>query len=176
MPYVETTLDTFAEQDKSLLAELIHEIRSPREKGQPFIEVRNMSRGGLRHVYVIWDRWDECRPEVRAAIIRDAFAAVKGPEYEKSIAVTVAATVPEAVEAGLLPYEVTPFGWNRGAKAQAEEVRQIMLEEGASPLRDRVLPILAFGSQDQGEETIRRLQTRAPQYNWGLVITRPSPG
>ncbi len=67
MPFVETILDAKTENDETILGELVCELRSPRATGQPVIEVHHMSRGGLRHVYVIWDRWDECRPEVRCA-------------------------------------------------------------------------------------------------------------
>jgi hypothetical protein len=175
MPYVEKTLDARTEEDEGLLAELIRELRSPRERGQPFIEVRNMSRRGFRHVYVIWDRWKECRPEVRASIIRDAFAAVKGHEYEQSIAVTVAATVPEAAEAGLLPLEVKPRKWYQLQGEQLKRVREAMIEEGGSVLGSSLLPSLRFADDRQAEEAAERLKQRVSELDWGVVITRILP-
>ena len=134
MPYVETTLDARTKQDDGILAELIRELQSPKPTGQPMIEVRNMSRGGYRHVYVIWDRWAECRPEVRSGIVRDAFATVKGKDYEKSIVITIAATVPEAIDLGLLPFEVKPHKWIGLSDKRLEPLRKALLAEGASQI------------------------------------------
>ncbi|MCI0701841.1 MAG: hypothetical protein L0241_12225 [Planctomycetia bacterium] len=171
MPFVEKTMDVRTENDQGLLAELIRELRSPRDSGQPLIEVRNMSRGGLRHVYVIWDRWDECRPEARTAIVRDAFTAVKGEEYEKSIAVTIPATVPEAVEMGLLPYEVKPFKWLGLKDELIQQARQALLAEGASVLRQQPLPTLRFATEQQAEDAVTRLKQAAPTFDWRIVET-----
>jgi len=179
MPFIETTLDLRTENDEGLLRELVREIREPRDRGQPIIEVRNMSRGGFRHVYVIWDRWDQCRPEVRAGIVRDAFSAVKGAEYEKSIAITVSATVPEAVEMGLLPFEVKPFKWIGLKDEYVAGARQALLAEGASVLRQQVsrahhsLPELHFATEQQAEDAIVRLKEAAPQFEWRVVVTAP---
>src|SRR5581483_11036149 len=134
MPVIETNLTSGSPRDKELYEELVAELRNPHPRGQPLIEIKQMNREGLRHVHVIWDKWDGCSPETRAAIIREAFAEVKGKDYEKAIAITVAATVPEAGEAGLLPFEVKPYGWHKLDKAAMEEVRDALLAEGASRL------------------------------------------
>jgi hypothetical protein len=180
VPFVETTLDARTENDETVLGELIHELQSPRATGQPLIEVRNMSRGGLRHVYVIWDRWEECRPEVRAAIVREAFATVKGADYEKSIATTVSASVPEAVELGLLPYEVKPV--KLLADGDVAAARRALLAEGASVLRPYpshapgALPALHFPTEQQAEAAVARLTAATPQLDWRIVITVAAPG
>lgn len=179
MPFVEKTMDSRTENDAGVLAELVRELQTPRESGQPVIEVRHMSRGGLRHVYVIWDRWDECRPEVRAAIVRDAFATVKGADYEKSIAITFPATVPEAVEMGLLPYEVKPFKWMGIKDEYVLRARQALLAEGASALRQQppnALPTLHVATEQQAEDAIARLKEAAPKFEWRLVVTVPNSG
>lgn len=181
MPFVEKTIDQRTKNDEGILAELIQELRAPRDRGQPMIEVRSMSRGGLRHVYVIWDRWDECRPEVRAAIVRDAFAAVKGADYEKSIAVTIPATVPEAVEMGLLPFEVKAFKWIGLNEQLVRGALQALLAEGAPAPRQQQphalssLPTLHFATEQQAEDAVARLKEAAPKFEWRIVVTAPNP-
>jgi hypothetical protein len=177
MPYVETTLDARTKHDDGILAELIGELQSPKPTGQPVIEVRNMSRGGYRHVYVIWDRWEECRPEVRSGIVRDAFATVKGKEYEKSIVITVAATVPEAVDLGLLPFEVKPLKWMGLSDKRLEPIRKALLAEGASAvdLKRYELPVLRFRTEGEAETALGRLKAAVPSLDWGIVKHSENP-
>ncbi len=139
-----------------------------------------MSRGGYRHVYVIWDRWKGCRPEVRATIVRDAFAAVKGAEYEKSIAITVAATVSEAADIGLLPFAVVPFKPEQklgGAHLGGEQLKRAsdaLMAEGASDVDSPVLPELLFATEQQALEAVSKLKVRVPDLDWSVVVTRQS--
>lgn len=169
MPVIETDFSGVSSRQKHLFDQLVEELKSPKSSGQPRIEIRQMKRDGLKHVHVIWDEWDECPPEERAEIIREAFVATKGSPYEKSIAITMAATTPEAVEAGLLPYEVKPFRWHLMKEPERSAVREALLREGASPLGRSWLPILAFASPEQGEEAVHRLKLSAPNFEWGVV-------
>ena len=174
MPVIETDFATATSRDKELLDLLVSELRVPREAGQPTIEIRQMSRDGLRHVHVIWDRWEDVPPERRAALIRDAFTEVKGPGYEKTIAITLAATVSEAEEAGLLPYGVEPYGeFDLTARA---EVRHALLAEGASDQGRNWLPSLSYAGMGQARAAVDRLKTAFPQYEWNIVITRVMEG
>jgi hypothetical protein len=174
MPVIETNLRGRNQRDHELLAELVSELRQPRPTGQPVIEIREMSRG-LRHVYVIWDKWDECPPEVRASIVREAFAEVKGPDYEKTSAITVPATVPEAADMGLLPFEVKPRKWYQLQGDQLKRAREALLTEGASVLGSSFLPSLRFANERQADEAVERLRQRVPDLDWGVVITRVLP-
>jgi hypothetical protein len=175
MPIIETTSPSGDPMERELYEELVAELRCPRAHGQPLIEIKQMKRDGLKHVYVIWDKWRECPPETRASIIRDAFAEVRGAEYEKSIAITIAATVPEAGEAGLLPYQVKPYGWWKLTKPESDEVRTALLNEGASTLSETGLPMLRFATMPQAEEAVRKLKLALPKYEWDVVVTVMSP-
>lgn len=171
MPVIEKSPRERSQRERDLFAELVKELRNPQSTGQPVIEIRQMSRG-LRHVYVIWDQWDDCAPESRASIVREAFAEVKGPEYEKTIAITVPATGREAAEMGLLPFEVKPFGWYRLDEPARKIATDALMEEGASMNGDSWLPMLRFATKEQAEEAVHRLKQSAPRFEWDVVITR----
>lgn len=171
MPVIETPLDTQTPAERELLADLVAELTAPRPTGQPVIEIRAMPRNGLRHVHVIWDRWATCPPEKRASIIREAFQRVRGEAYEKSIAITVPATVPEAAEIGLLPYEVKPYKWYSLQGDQLKRAREAMIAEGASVLQPQFLPSLRFRNEQQAEEAVTRLKVNAPEFDWGVLVT-----
>jgi len=174
MPVIETDFAAGGTQRKGLFDELVAELNAPQSSGQPVVEIRKMSRDGLRHVHVIWDKWDGCPPERRASIIRDAFIAAKGAEYEKSIAITIAATVPEAQDAGLLPFEVKPSRRSTYDLTARHKAYQVLLDEGASPLGTAWHPLLAFANPEQAEDAVRRLKIAAPEFEWGVVEIRPS--
>lgn len=176
MPVIETDFATATPRDKELLESLVKELLAPRASGQPVVEIRQMSRGGLRHIHVIWDSWDDVPPERRASIIREAFTEVKGAEYEKSIAITIAATVPEAVDAGLLPFGVKPFGWHGLDKDARSRVRQALLDEGGSELTPGWVPDLRFAGMDAAREAVQRLKHAAPDFDWNVVLTRDLEG
>lgn len=175
MPVVETQPPGRTPQEDALLEELIAELREPHPSGQPLVEIRQMSRGGAKHVYVIWDKWDSCPPESRSSLIRDAFAAVKGDEFERAIAIAIAATVPEAAELGLLPYEVKPFRWYQLDEPTRGIATQALIAEGASRLSSSWLPSLRYRTEREAEEAVERLRQRAPSIDWGVVRTVLSP-
>jgi hypothetical protein len=175
MPLIETRFDTLTPAEKELLADLVAELTAPHATGQPVIEIRAMPRNGLRHVHVIWDRWEACPPEKRASIIREAFKSVKGEPFEQSIAITLPATVPEAVEIGLLPYEVKPKKWYSLQGEQLKRAREVMISQGASVLHPQFLPLLRFQSEQQAEEAVTRLSAAAPEFDWGVLVTVMSP-
>ena len=171
MPVTEVRRTGRGPRDGALLAELIAELRSPRANGQPAIEIREMARG-LRHVYVIWDRWDGCEPESRGEIVRSAFREVHGPDYERAIAVTFPATVPEAADMGLLPFQVKPLAWDEAPSKLQGTARQMLLARGASVLGNPDVPALCFRTAEQATEAIRLLKSRVPGVEWYVVETR----
>lgn len=154
---------------------MVEELRNPGPRGQPLIEIRQMGRGGVKHVRVIWDEWDGCAPETRAEIIRDAFTEAKGEAFEKSIMITVAATVPEAAEIGLLPFEVKPARSHKLDPEKQAAAKATLLAEGASVLGQPALPALRFANETEAEEALARLKERLPDLDWCVVVTHPSP-
>lgn len=175
MPVRELSTPERNPEQRKLLDELIAELQSPREFGQPQIIIRPMPRGGLRHVYVIWDKWDGCPPEVRGEIIREAFAATRGTEFEHSIALAIPATVPEAAGLGLIPFEVKPFRWYQLDEPSRELAKQALIAEGASLLGPSWLPSLRYRTEQEAEEAVERLRNLAPIIDWGVVQTVLSP-
>ena len=175
MPVTVTTFPAGTPREQTLLDELVAELRAPHPSGQPIIQIKQMGRGSLRHVFVIWDKWHDCPPETRGQIVREAFAAVEGDEYEKSIAITIPATVPEAAEIGLLPFEVRPLGegFRPAAGGPAGEA---LLREGASVLGSPAVPVLRFATEREAAESLARLKVAAPDTEWGIVVTKPTPG
>ncbi len=88
-------------------------------------------------ILVIWDRWDGVPHPERATIIREAYSTRPASDpAEPRIASVTAATVGEALENDLLPYQVStniPPG-----HPLREEVERAMLELGAIRANGRV--------------------------------------
>jgi len=175
MPVLEYSPPERSPGQRKLLADLTAELRRPKEFGQPRVVIRPMPRGGLRHVYVIWDAWSGCPPEVRGEIVREAFAAARGIEFEQSIALAIPATVPEAVEMDLLRYGVRPEKWGRLAEAVRENVTDALLEEGASVSNQHPRPLLRFNTPVEAEAARRRLEARLPDVEWEVSVAPPPP-
>lgn len=174
MPVVETKRGGRGPRDRALLTELIQELRNPREAGQPLVEIREMDRG-FRHVHVFWDKWDGCEPESRGEIVRAAFREVKGPEYETAIAIAVPATIPEAAEMGLLPFQVKSLGWDRATAKTRQAATRALIEMGASTLGAPAIPALHYSSAEAAGASVQRLKARTPDLDWYVLETRLTP-
>lgn len=172
MPVLKKNFSDGGVEAKSLFEDLVSELKSPRASGQPLIEIRQMKRDGLKHVHVIWDRWAGVAPETRAAVIRDAFSSVEGESFEQTIAITMAATTPEAVEAGLLPYRVRPFKFERGTANDHAAIRGAMIKEGATDEGAANMPLLCFASEEEASAAVHRLRTEVPNVEWTIVVTQ----
>src|SRR5438045_3177429 len=93
----------------SLVAELAHELRQSHESGQPVIDEQHFSRTGKMRVTVLWDKWDDVPHEDRAETILKAYEDAEGKDVRQNLALAVGLTVPEAYEAGMLPFQVIPL-------------------------------------------------------------------
>src|SRR5262245_4791565 len=85
---------------QQLVDTLVTELRQPHESGQPVVTVEHLGNNGKVHVRVIWDRWQDCPDEQRTEIVLEAFKTVHGEEFERSMTVALALTVPEAAAHG----------------------------------------------------------------------------
>src|SRR5215212_2915019 len=90
-------------QHTDLVDALVDELKSGREAGQPVIEEQYFPKTKAVRVSVIWDKWAPLSDEERSATILRAYEQVDKEIYDR-IALAIGLTVPEAYEAGLLPY------------------------------------------------------------------------
>ncbi len=150
---------------RTLVADLAQEIQTPRAMGQPIIlEDGNLSGESLR-VQVVWDRWEEVPGELRSPIILDAYATALGDGYRQRIKLALGITVLEAVEVGLLPFQVIAAR-RRDEELSLEEYRKAMIDAGASLLFGESRPQLRFASLEDAEAAIEHLQHVLPNSRW----------
>ena len=171
MAVVEIPRPAPTKRDRELLARLVEELRSPTATGQPLIEIREMARGA-RHVHVIWDAWETCASASRNRIVRAAFREVKGEDYEKSILITVPATMADAAESGMLPFQVKPLSWDAATNKVRDTARTNLLELGGSVVGDPPIPALHFRTMDAAQAALRTLRDRIPKLDWYVLETR----
>jgi len=155
----------------ALLAELMQELKSNHEAGQPIIVEQHFPRTNLISVTVIWDKWVPLSDEDRAATVRYAYEEVEGKEFRDRIALSIGLTVPEAYESGMLPYQVTA-ALRKGDPVTAEQCAQAMLEEGASLLFDPDHPQLRFATEQEAEASVKRLSRALPGSEPVWLITK----
>lgn len=151
-----------------LVAALVGELREPREIGQPIILERHMELADAVQVYVVWDRFLDVPDDQRAATILQAYEQVMGKEFRNRITLATGATVPEAGDLELLPFEVVPALRN-GNAGILDNFHQVMVSEGASILRHPDRPELRFETLDDATAAIERLEDRLPNSRWVVV-------
>ena len=148
---------------------LAEEIRENRESGQPMIDEQLFPSDKIC-VTVIWDEWDPLSLEDRTATILRAYEQAEGRPYREKITLASGLTLPEAVGAGMLPYQVIP-ALRRGDPVTLEECRQAMIDEGASLLSSDK-PQLRFAMEDEAVAAIARLVRRLPKSDQVWVVTQ----
>ncbi|HVA47791.1 MAG TPA: hypothetical protein VNH11_15590 [Pirellulales bacterium] len=147
---------------------MIAELREPREIGQPMILERHMELADAVHVYVIWDRFADIPGDQRVATILRAYEQCMGEEFRKRITLATGATVPEAGDLELLPFEVVS-ALRKPDPNLVDGCREAMLAEGASVLRNPERPELRFETLDDATAAIERLEQRVPGTRWVVV-------
>jgi hypothetical protein len=176
MPFQELAPPPRTAEQTRLMGELAEELRRPRPIGQPRVLVKQVGKKRLRHVYVLWDAWDDVPPPVRGDIVYDAFAEAKGAEYEQSIALVVTATIPEAADLGLLPFQVRFRGRYQPEPELLARCKAAMTALGASTLRNPAEPELRFESEDEAQKAVAELRQAVPGAEWAVTVTVMSPG
>lgn len=153
---------------EELVAALVAELSQPRDIGQPMILERHMELADAVHVYVIWDRFAEIPDEQRVATILRAYEECMGENFRKRITLATGATVPEAGDLELLPFEVI-YMLRTQDSGLAHQCRDAMIAEGASVLRDPNRPELRFETLDDAAAAVERLEGRLPGVRWLVV-------
>jgi hypothetical protein len=148
-----------------LTTDLVREIKAPRPMGQPIILEDGNVGGDSVRIQVVWDRWENVAGELRSAIILDAYATALGDEYRRKIKLALGMTVPEAVEVGLLPFQIMTAR-RRDEEPSCEEYRKAMIDAGASRLLGEDRPQLRFATLDDAEAAMEHLQDMLPKSRW----------
>lgn len=153
-----------------LVERLADELRHNRESGQPVIEEQEFPSGKSR-VTVLWDAWDRLPLEDRTAVILRGYELAEGRGSRERIALASGLTVPEAIAAGMLPFQIIP-ALRKGDPVTPEQCRQAMIDEGASTLLGAHGPQLRFATEEEAEAARTRLVQRLPQSEPVWVVTQ----
>lgn len=171
MPRIQRRLDEdHRSRFPALLAELAKELKNAREAGQPLIEEQVFPKTNAVRVTVIWDKWEPVPDEDRFHTILQAYEEVEGKAFRERIALAIGLTVPEAAEAGLLPFQITT-ALRRGDPVTAEQCREAMIVQGASVLLDPEKPQLRFATEEEAEACRQRLIRQLPGSGPVWIIT-----
>jgi hypothetical protein len=161
-----STADRPAPVDQSLCRQLVDELRSPHDVGQPLVIEHQFSSTDKKQIQVVWDRFDGIPEQDRSDLILSAFEQVEGKPNRDKILFASGFTVPEAAATGILPFQVVP-----ATSAQAEvgegPLFKAMKEEGASTVAGTTS--LRFPTFEDAETAKVRLDHRLPQGRWLIV-------
>ena len=162
---------------ENLVVDLVQEILTPRESGQPILLERHMDVGESVHVMVVWDRFVDVLESDRTAIILDAYERAMGKAFRERISLATGVTVPEAGELELLPFEIVPAPRKLDAHTDMTTYHAALLAEGASVLRGDQRPELRFETLAEAQAAVERLEQRLPGSRWLVVqaITNHAP-
>lgn len=161
---------------RGLAERLAAELKAGRESGQPLIYEREFRTGKLR-VIVIWDDWAGLALPARTATILRGYEIAEGAEGRDRVALASGLTMPEAREAGMLPYEIIPVT-RRGDPVTEEQAQEALLEEGGTRLAPgpRRKARLWCATEAEAEAARARLIRRIPGTEEVWVINREAGG
>lgn len=153
-----------------LVTQLVNELRSNHETGQPTIYEQEFAGGKVR-VTVIWDAWDKQSLEERTGMILKAYQEAEGPKFSERIALASGLTVPEAEAAGMLRFQIIP-AVRQGDAVSLDACRQAMIDLGASMLFDSEHPQLRFATENEAEAARQALIAHLPGSEPVWLITQ----
>lgn len=144
-----------------LLDDLVDELKSHRDAGQPLIYEQHFPKTNAVRATVVWDKWAPLSDEDRSATILQAYERAEGKDFRDGIALSIGLTVPEAYASGLLPYQVTPL-LRQNDVVTKEQCTAAMLEQGASQLFGPNNPQLRFATEEEAKACVQRLAKSLP--------------
>jgi len=97
----------------------------------------------------------------RSNAIMGAYQTAEGNEYAKKVRLATGLTFPEAVNSGMLPYEII-LAHRPEDPVTVGDCRRAMFQEGASSLIDPVRPPLLFGTEAEAQAARDRLIQKLP--------------
>jgi hypothetical protein len=164
MPLHKRTSTEWNSACNDLQRDLERELTTPQKTGEPIIIEDETPQTKSMRVYVIWDRWKECGVDVRSEIIIAAYGRVRGEDVQQSITLAAGLVPADAVQMGLLPYQVLPVR-KKGESPTEEEYREAMLKAGARRFFG-TSPELRFASYEDAEACYESLQRALPGSKW----------
>lgn len=153
-----------------LVEKLAAEMKSDRDYGQPLIYEQEYPTKKCR-VMVIWDAWADASLEERSGAILRAYELADGEDAREKIALASGLTVPEAIAAGMLPFQILT-GLRKTDPVSFDDVRKAMLEQGASELNEADGLQLRFATRDEAEACRDRLIQKLPASEPIWIISR----
>ncbi len=172
MPRIRRRLDEqYRVRFPDLLAELAKELKNASEAGQPLIEEQVFPKTNAVRVTVIWDKWEPISEEDRFHTILQAYEEVEGKAFRERIALALGLTVPEAIETGLLPFQVTT-ALRSSDPVTLEQCREAMIAQGASVLLDPGKPQLRFATEEEAEACRQQLIRQLPGSEAVWVVAK----
>jgi hypothetical protein len=150
-----------ADRRNALFEELAQELSGQRVKNGPLIFEIPLEQSNRMDVLVVWEAFEGILSEERTGLILEVYKDQKG-----KIAQALGVTYGEALEQHLLPYSVVPM--TRRGKADPNELRQAMLDEGAVSTADEKVD-LRFPTMAMAESAHQRLCERLPQGYWSIA-------
>lgn len=148
-----------------LIQDLAEELTSPSGGPLPLIIERHVRSTKSRHVWVIWDRWDDLNEEERSTIITRAYIATEGVEAADHLAIASGILPRQAAVFGLVPFIVEPvvpsfLERDDYRQAKAREARNTVMGEGARQLR--------YPTEDEARRALDRLKQAEPGTEWAI--------
>jgi len=160
MPRIRQRPDDTMVSHPRLVSDLVAELKSDHEFGQPRIEETEFSTGAIR-VRVLWDKWDAIAMRERPEVIQQAYEKVEGKAFRDRITLAIGLTFPEAYELGYLPYSLVPAVRKTDSVTEAQ-CYQVMKDLGASKLLAAGKPVLRFASREEADKYRARLEELLP--------------
>ena len=177
MPRISGTADVGAHYAlKPLVDELAEELRSPKEFGWPLVIETPIPRSASKTLTVIWDTWQPYTDEFRIDTALEAYRQVEGPAALEQVALVEALTVPEARDAGRLPFRVEPFV-RRDDLVTVDDCRKAMIDLGASTLENPERPEFRFPTEQMAKACQEALIKALPRSDnvWTVVFEGSVP-
>jgi hypothetical protein len=163
-------------EPNSLVDELVGELRTPRKFGQPLVIETPLPRSTARAMTVVWDKWHPYTDDYRIETVLRAIEVLGGQSALQEAAVVEALTVPEARDAGRLPYRIIA-GFPRASQVDEAACRQAMIDCGASTLESARYPELRFPNESMAEDARQHLTNVVPGSEpvWMLAYDGRTP-
>jgi len=145
--------------ERPLIDALANELKTDSALVQPMIVEEEFHPTESLRADVIWDAWEKVDPERRVDIIMEAYRRVE-PDRAEKLALASGHTVAEAVELGLLPFQVIPL-CRSGDAVTIDQCETAMRTVGASTVDGRVT--LRFPNIEWADRCVAELKRLLPR-------------
>lgn len=175
MPLIQSnTLTNQTDDENQLVQELYDEmvraVNTSQPITQPFIIEQKISPTNYLHVTVVWEKWRLISAGRRGAVIMKAYEKA-APDRVNDITIAMGVTTEEAIDLGLLPFEVVPT-IRKSDDFTEEQQKMLMKDEGAIATPSGLS--LRFPSRNLADTVCERLWDKSSRNYWAVVqMTSP---